>query len=235
MANTFSNDIYRSAKTQSFLAIGALAGLVGCFLLMFILSFVQIVFPGSDINLGDGESMPIVYFAIGLVALVQILLRVVLVVLFLIWLYRAFNNLPALGARNLEFSPGWAVGWWFIPFANLVKPYQIMGELWNASDSDFDPELFLSNNVGTPSIIGWWWGLFIVGNIVGRISDAMADTSLSSSLVALMIYCALQGAAALLIINIIRRITREQELRFQKLGTVNQFQSPPPPPTFDGE
>ena len=28
---------------------------------------------------------------------------------FLMWLYRAFNNLSALKARNLEFSPGWAI------------------------------------------------------------------------------------------------------------------------------
>lgn len=234
MTNTFSNDIYRPAKTLSYLTIGLLAGLIGSFLLMFILSFVQTVFTSPEINAGSGKSVPVVYGIIGLVALFGILLRLLLIVFFLIWLHQVFKNLPALGARNLEFSPGWAVGWWFVPFANLVKPYQVMSELWNASDSDFDPELFLSNQIGTPSIIGWWWGLFIVGNIIGRISDSLANANLSYSLIALMIYCVLQIAAAYLILTIVRRITREQDLRFQKLGAVNQFQAPPPPPTFGG-
>ncbi len=233
MANTFSNNTYRSAKTLSYCAIGSLAALIICFFLMFILSFVQIVFTIPDIDLNDVESVPVTYALIGIVAIFQILLRVLTIVFFLIWLHRAFKNLPALAAQNLEFSPGWAIGWWFIPFANLVKPYQIMGELWNASDSDYDPELFLSNQIGTSSIIGWWWGLFIIGSIIGRISDSLSDANLSYSLVALMIYCVLHGAAAFLVITIIKKITLEQELRFQKLEQTNQFYAPPPPPKFE--
>ncbi len=234
MANAFSNDVYRPAKSLSYITIGLLVGLIVSFSLMFVMSFVQVVFSSPDMNMTGGRGVPVAYFAVGLAAVLASLLRVFLIIFFLIWLYRAFSNLPALESRNLEFSPGWAVGWWFIPFANLVKPYRVMGELWNASDSDFDPELFLSSQVGTPSIIGWWWGLFIVGNIVGRISDALVNESLSFSLVALMIYCVLHGTAAYLILTIVRRITSEQDLRFQKLGAVNNFQ-PPPPPTFDGK
>jgi len=233
MANTFSNDTYRSTKTLSYLTIGSLLGLIVCFLLMFILSFVQIVFTIPEIDLDNGEGVPITYALIGIVAIFQILLRVLTIVFFLIWLYQAFKNLSALAAQNLEFSPGWAIGWWFIPFANLVKPYQVISELWNASDSDYDPELFLSNKIGTPSIIGWWWGLFIIGGIIGRISDILSDKSLSYSLIALMIYCVLHGIAAFLILTIIRKITQEQDLRFQKLGQTNQFSAPPPPPKFE--
>jgi uncharacterized protein DUF4328 len=56
------------------------------------------------------------------------------VVAFAMWLRRAVANLPALGARELRFTPGWAVGWWFVPLANLVVPLLIMVELWRASD-----------------------------------------------------------------------------------------------------
>lgn len=233
MPNTFSNDIYRSAKTLSYFTIGSLAALVFCFSLMFILSFVQVVFTIPAINLNGAESIPVTYVLLGIIALFQILARILTIVVFLIWLHRAFKNLPALAAQNLEFSPGWAVGWWFIPFANLVKPYQIMSELWNAGDSDYDPELFLSNRIGTPSIIGWWWGFFIIGGIIGRISDSLSNANLSYSLVALMIYCVLHGIAAFLIITIIRKITREQDLRFEKLGKINQFTAPPAPPIFE--
>src|SRR4030095_8115621 len=52
----------------------------------------------------------------------------------LVWIYAAHANLPALNAGPLEFSPGWAVGWFFIPIANLVKPYQAVVEIWKGSD-----------------------------------------------------------------------------------------------------
>ena len=47
----------------------------------------------------------------------------------LMWVHRAYRNLPALGARDMAYSPGWAVGWWFIPFLNLVRPYQVVREI----------------------------------------------------------------------------------------------------------
>jgi uncharacterized BrkB/YihY/UPF0761 family membrane protein len=36
-----------------------------------------------------------------------------------IWLHRAVANARSLGVPT-ECTPGWAVGWWFVPFANLV-------------------------------------------------------------------------------------------------------------------
>ena len=45
-------------------------------------------------------------------------------------------NVRALGANDLSISPGWSAGWFFVPFANLVKPFVAVREIWNASDSD---------------------------------------------------------------------------------------------------
>src|SRR5262249_29946861 len=41
----------------------------------------------------------------------------------LVWVYRANRNARALGAEGLAYSPGWSVGWFFVPLANLVMPY----------------------------------------------------------------------------------------------------------------
>ena len=231
MNNTFSSNPYRSPRMLGSIAIGLFAALVGCHALMFILSFVQTVFTIPVIR-NDGGAMPVTFVAIGLIAILEILLRILTIIFFLVWLHRAFSNLPALRAEHLEFSPGWAVGWWFIPFANLVKPYQIMSELWNASDSDFDPDVFMSNKIGTESIIGWWWGFYIVGNIFANIAGRLVEPNSSAFWV--MFYTAPLGIAAFLILKIVRKITDEQEARFQKLGYSNQF-APPPPPTFDGK
>lgn len=40
------------------------------------------------------------------------------------WIYRAaWNGRVFAGARQLDFTPGWSVGWYFLPIANLWKPY----------------------------------------------------------------------------------------------------------------
>ncbi len=47
-------------------------------------------------------------------------------VLFLIWVYRANRNAHCLGAEGMEYSPGWSVGWFFVPVACLVMPYNVL-------------------------------------------------------------------------------------------------------------
>src|SRR5262245_61248809 len=69
----------------------------------------------------------------GLIGLVQFIVVVTSAVLFLRWIHRANWNARALGAQGMEFSPGWSIGWYFVPFANLWKPYQAMREIWRAS------------------------------------------------------------------------------------------------------
>lgn len=236
MANTFSNNVYSSNKTLTYLTIGCFFGLIICFVLYFLISLVETVFEFPTVLLDSGENVSLGIAAIGLIGLFEILLRWLTILFFLVWLFKAFKNLPALEVRNLEFSPGWAVGWWFIPFANLVKPYQVVSELWRESNADFDSDTFLSNQIATPSIIGWWWGLFIAGNIVGRISDKLIDVDSPYFAVVLMIACILHGISAYLIIQIISNIRTQQELRFQKLGSIgstNRFSEPPLPPTFN--
>ncbi|QYO65100.1 DUF4328 domain-containing protein [Leptolyngbya sp. 7M] len=58
-----------------------------------------------------------------MIFLVSFPVGIATIVLFLVWLYRAHKNLFSLKPTHLDFSPGWAVGWWFIPFLNLVRPY----------------------------------------------------------------------------------------------------------------
>ena len=45
----------------------------------------------------------------------------------------------ALGANNLKYTPKWAVGCFFVPFLNLVMPYQVVREIWKASNGGSEP------------------------------------------------------------------------------------------------
>jgi hypothetical protein len=85
------------------------------------------------------------------------------IVTFAIWIYRANYNARQLGAAGMRFSPGWAVGWYFIPIANLWKPYQAMKEIWQASAA---PENWQQQPRG--SILPLWWTFFLLSNILGN-------------------------------------------------------------------
>ena len=78
-------------------------------------------------------------------------------ILVLTWIYRANYNARQLGAADMRFTPGWAVGWYFIPIAWFWMPYLAMREIWRASVNPSD--------LGAAPVwplLRWWWGLWIV-------------------------------------------------------------------------
>ncbi|SFS06679.1 protein of unknown function [Dyella sp. OK004] len=104
-----------------------------------------------------------------LIAIPPVGLLLVVYVLAGMWIHRAAANTRALGASGLSFTPGWAVGWHFIPFANLVKPYQAMSEIWRASADPYDWD-----RTTAPRELPLWWGLWLatcfIGNAMLRLS-----------------------------------------------------------------
>ena len=81
------------------------------------------------------------------------------------WIVLAHRNLDALGAQYLEFRPGWAVGWFFIPIANLWKPYQAMRSLWQSSHSVHRPAIQDSTWV-----LPTWWTLWLIASFLNNIT-----------------------------------------------------------------
>ena len=78
-------------------------------------------------------------------------------ILVLTWIHRANHNARQLGATGMQFTPGWAVGWYFVPIAWFWKPYQAMTEIWRASRNPAD----WRGEPASPLLI-WWWILWIV-------------------------------------------------------------------------
>jgi hypothetical protein len=95
-------------------------------------------------------------------------LMIVTIVIFGRWIVLAHRNLPALGAQHLEFRPGWAVGYFFIPVLNWWKPYQAMRSLWQSSRSVQRPEL-----QDSPWILPAWWTLWVVWSLQGNVTWRM--------------------------------------------------------------
>lgn len=196
--------------------------------------------PDRSIDLGDGDAMSVWEIAVGLVALVYLPVFIFSVVTFLMWLYRTYTNLPALRSDNVEFTPGWAVGWWFIPFANLIKPYQAVRNVWAESDPEVEVHnTFLSSvQSGAPGYMMFWWGMWLFGNIFSNITSRLDSAALPSerSLIgALGVFESIVWIiAGMLAIKVISDITSRQERRFEVVGQP-VFSEPPPPPTFENE
>lgn len=96
-------------------------------------------------------------------ALITLGVTFLTVVFFIKWIVRAQKNVRSFGATDLEISPGWAAGWFFVPFANLVKPFQAMRDMWKASR---DPEDW--RGVPTGWILSLWWGTWLLAGALGQ-------------------------------------------------------------------
>jgi hypothetical protein len=128
------------------------------------------------------------------------------------WTSRAYRNLPALGAHDLRFTSGWAVGSWFVPFLNLVRPKQILDDVWRVSCPDGDVDDWHRRRVSP--LLHVWWLLWIVGGLlslsVSNNSDlgSLERTAMGSGVAdgMLIVACALA-------IVVITRMTEGQEIR----------------------
>lgn len=98
----------------------------------------------------------------GSVALVGFAVQVATAVAFCRWFYRAYANLPALGERTPRFTPGWAIGYFFIPFLNLFRPYQAAKEIWAASTRS------------PHGLLVAWWALWLLANFAGNANATFA-------------------------------------------------------------
>ena len=115
------------------------------------------------------------------------------------------------GVDGLEFTPGWAVGWFFVPIANLFKPFQAMRELWTASHGEAD-----RFGGEAPTEVKLWWGAWLVGNIASTVGTRiilMGEGEASS----LVVGTALGGIgtvvivlAAILLAKVIAGVTAAQ-------------------------
>jgi len=102
------------------------------------------------------------------IAVLQALVFLVTAVAFWMWQYRAYANLRLLGAPRVKHSPGFAIGAWFIPFANLVYPYRVMLEIGEKSGGD-----------ASRSMKGWillWWLAYLAMGVAEQIASGMMES-----------------------------------------------------------
>lgn len=195
--------------------------------------------PAPSVSLGE-ENINAAELMMGFAALAQLLVYLVTIVAFIVWLHRSYKNVRAFGAQT-EHTPGWAIGSWFVPFLNLIRPYQIVRETWAKSDPGVNVSAGYADagpGARSATLVGAWWTAWIVSNVVdnvhGRlIGDAMTPDQMSSASTLGVVSSALTMAAAALAVLVVRTIDRMQEEKAARLS-VSAWPAPPPPPTSFG-
>ena len=171
-----------------------------------LLNFANFSDPNAPAS-SDFE-MTIIYASAGLGGL-TFLAQIVLAISVSMWMYRANANLRSFGQRNLEYTPGWCAGWWFIPLMNLFKPYSAMKEIFENSST-----LAKRDGVVATGVIGGWWACWLIGGFVTRIETRMQLQGIdlgSAQLLVTWLSTILTVGAAVLLINIMSRVSDWQE------------------------
>ena len=90
----------------------------------------------------------------------QLGLAPITLVVFCMWMYRAYGNLPALGAR-FKPSPGWVVVSIFIPCVNLVVPFLALAEIARWSNPSLADRGRIGRPLGGLTALGWAWASLV--------------------------------------------------------------------------
>ena len=166
-------------------------------------------------------------------AIVQLITFLFMLVVFFMWIHRVHRNLPALGARDLRFTPGWAIGWFFVPIMNLIRPYEVVREIYKASDPNADISDGCSwKNAYTSPVIGMWWILWLISSFVGyallRISSG-AETLIEFEIMCLVMLGSdmLSIVVFILLIIVVRSIDTRQKEKSKRVATLDTLPSNP--------
>jgi hypothetical protein len=132
---------------------------------------------------------------------------------FLIWVYRAAANVHSIRATAMTISPGWTVGWNFIPIAAFWKPYQAIKQIWQASHNISNPD-----SVRVPDMFSAWWFFWIATNILGNAADKITQRGVKDEDISTMklgtalsvVDAAFFVAACYLLYKIVRDLTEVQ-------------------------
>ncbi|MEM7012995.1 MAG: DUF4328 domain-containing protein [Verrucomicrobiota bacterium] len=152
------------------------------------------------------------------VGALQTLILIACIIIWCFWKSRVVKNAFAFGANWIRVTPGWAVGFYFIPIAHWFKPFQAMNDAWRASEH---PKF--GQSASTSPLVGWWWAVWIVGGFIERGASKMLEnpnvlTDGGSSFAWGAVATAAGAASAIMAAALVLRLTKLQIKRAEEMG-----------------
>ena len=75
------------------------------------------------------------------------------------WVYVSKSNAWVLARGSLAYTPGWSVGWFFVPIATAWRPYQAIRETFRASHPGHAETW---RDAPRPKMLPVWWACWMV-------------------------------------------------------------------------
>jgi hypothetical protein len=179
-------------------------------------SLLQHIASGGEVTAGEAALND---SRVQLIAILSLVAFVVSIVTFIQWFRRAYYNLHQ-STGNLAYSEGWAAGSWFVPILNLFRPYQIMTELYSRTATLLSQKDIPLKKYMDTQFLGFWWGLWIVNNMVGNytfrtsMKSETIDSMLTVSMVE-MVGNVIMIALSLITIKVIKDYSINESLLFE--------------------
>lgn len=82
------------------------------------------------------------------------------------WVHRVSKNAHVIYRGELDQSPGWAVGYHFIPIMNLWKPLTAISQIYSVSNGK-SPQLM-------DNLVVWWWVCWLCYSVGSNILGILA-------------------------------------------------------------
>lgn len=145
-------------------------------------------------------------------------------IVFIMWFRDAYINVGRMGVTGLRWSSGWAVGAWFVPFLNLVRPKAITNDIWRGSDPKFPAGSTVAGwDESPPALYQVWWGMWILADILGLVAyrvfaGASTPDALRTGSHLLIVSDAVDVIAAVLALLVVRSLFSRQRERAAALA-----------------
>ncbi|MEV4919983.1 DUF4328 domain-containing protein [Streptomyces tirandamycinicus] len=140
--------------------------------------------------------------------------------LFIIWFHRARQNAEVFAPDTQRRTPGWAIGAWFIPIANLWIPRGIAADVLRASN----PDPYDGKPVGR-GLLNAWWGAWVWAVVFDRYASRVYERAQGADAIHDAAALLIAGAgfdmlAAVLAVLFVRRLTSLQHAKALALRAV---------------
>ncbi|MFH9722682.1 DUF4328 domain-containing protein [Streptomyces sp. NPDC017254] len=135
-------------------------------------------------------------------------------VVFIVWFFRVRRNAGVFAPDLHRGGPGWAIGAWFVPVANLWWPRSVAAGTWRASRRD----PYGDGKGESTALLNWWWAFWVASVFLGEFAGAVYDDAdradeFEAGAGLLMAWSVVDLVAAVLAILFVRRLTSMQHAK----------------------
>ncbi|MEM7412187.1 MAG: DUF4328 domain-containing protein [Myxococcota bacterium] len=176
-------------------------------------AYLQSLDPNAVVEELEFVPSEMAYAVIGLAQLVAL---IVAAIFFIRWFYLVHGNLSSLSDEPPTHHTRWTIWGFIIPFLNLIRPHQLMREVWSITSNAWEREPSRVVGVARPvDRVNLWWGFFLGTSLLG---NAVARAGVRASSAQETVYAtwatvavdAVDLAAALVAVSLVRSVTELQ-------------------------